>query len=426
MIFSAILDDPESQKEVKPKTPVDHNKLKTLTEETINENSLKRSGSFVFDQPMVDASPRIKTSKNLASQSSRAKSKLPSRPSSSQKMSTSSLAPPKSAEMNLPHKLGATPKYLENFKAKKQQQLDDDVVTKMEPKSTFTRAGSFVVETKTSKLRQGDSKSNFSGSSSPISTPNPQNPQSLPDSRKFTAKNLPAMYKNVKKEKSCDSKEFLSRSVSSAPPGEGESLFQSTENLELLKSDVKLLSEKALQEKKRSVELTKTIDSLRKNVSELEKQLQEKNAELNVKDEKIKLLGVAKKTQRDKSDKIATTENQLAESKKIIIELEKQMEKKDENVQKLKAEIQRIKRDLDGKIKQCESLQLEKKNLEQLMDTFKKNQGMAVNKRQVELEHMVQDLEIQLETRNDDVSRLKEKAESLAGENVSLRTNILK
>ena len=413
MIFTAILKEPESQKEVKAKTPVDHNKLNTLTEE--NFSSMKRSESFGFDQPMFDASPRIKTSKNLVSQSSRAKSKLPTHPCSSQKMSTSLLAPPKSAEMNLPHPLGVTPKYIEKLKAKKQQQLDDNVVTKMEPKSNFTRAESFLVETKTSKLRQGDSKSNFSGSSSPTSK---SNPQAFLDSRKFTAKELPAMYKAVKEKKSSDSKQLLARSVSSAPPGEGESLFQPTDNLD----QVKTLSEKALQEKKRSVELSKTIDSLRQNVSELEQLLQEKNDELNAKDEKIKLLSVAKKTQRDKSDKIATTENQLAESKKTVAELEKQMEKKDENVQKFKAEIQRIKRDLDGKIKQCESLQVETKNLEQLMDTFKKNQGMAVNERQVELEHMVQDLGIQLETRNDDVSRLKEKADSLAGENVSFKT----
>ena len=226
------------------------------------------------------------------------------------------------------------------------------------------------------------------------------------------------MYKTVKEEKSGDSK-LLARSVSSAPPGEGESLFQPTENLELLKSQVKLLSEKTMQGKKRSVELMKIIESLRQNVSDLEKQLKEKNVELNEKVEKIQWLGAEKKIQRDKSDKIATTENQLVDSKKTIDELEKQMEKRDENVKKLKAEIQRIKRDLDGKIKQCESLHVEKKNLEQLIDSFKNNQGMEVNKRQAELENMVQDLEIQLETRNDVVSHLKEKAESLAGENVS-------
>jgi regulator of replication initiation timing len=103
------------------------------------------------------------------------------------------------------------------------------------------------------------------------------------------------------------------------------------------------------------------------------------------------------------------------------LELQKEVEKRDEQIQKLKAETQKLKRELDSKTKTCESLQAEKKNLDHSLKAVikEKASGNDDQKRQVELQQMVQDLEIQLQSRDADLNKLKVEAESLAGENVS-------
>lgn len=384
-----------------------------LIKETPCCTTVKGSESFVFDNPPEQEAKNLS---KLDSQPSRVQN-APSRPGSSQKVSKSSIAGAKLHGMDLPHPLGAKPSYMKKQQAKKQSTNEGTSVDL----DSLLRTKSFVTETKTSKGRQMNSQSSAVFSRPSTAKPSEASLKQPLNTNNFHAKNLPAMYKKSVIKDAENSE--LKRSVSTAPAdptGKGEPEVRDLEQLDYWKNQAKTYSAKALESSKRAAESAKTVEQLRQKMAELEKLFEEKNNEVNLKNERIKSMGFKMKNQREKSDKISTVETQLTESKKLSADLQKELEKKEEIFQKLKSDIQRMKRELEVKIKSCESMQTEKKYMEQLLKTAKQDKvsGDEGHQQKMELERKLQDLELQLQTYKADFLKLQEESNILASENV--------
>jgi hypothetical protein len=272
------------------------------------ESDLKSSESSVFyNDPEPSLQSKCSSSKL---ESSQVQSKTPSRVGGSKKESKSSFVP---HEMNLPHQLGAKPKYLMKINASKEVPNTDEIAS---PKIDFVRGKSFVMDKKSSQFRM-DSVSGVA-LSRPSTTVKTRDSQASSSSL-FQATKLPAMYKKPKSAN--DDKKGVSRTISSAPTetsGDREPEKSKSDQIEFMQGQVRAHSVKAMETKKKAAEFAKTIEQQRQKIAELEKQLEDKNKELNMKAERIKSLGSTMKNQREKTDKMSSVETQLIDSKNPI------------------------------------------------------------------------------------------------------------
>lgn len=280
----------------------------------------------------------------------------------------------------------------------------DDEIFELATESGIVSTGSFVMEEKTpprsSKCLQSQSTGVFSKAS----------PSSVPKSSSMSC-NLKPLSEFQRVPGSVPS--FLRKKKNeTSPPAEPATTLlnascevDSLDIIESLKEQVHFHNSKAIENKERAMKLSKSLDQLRNKLSEVQNLLRLKDSQLKEKIERTKITANTLKQQRDKIEKLKL---QVTNLKKQNSELEEKMKAKSDLSSKLESDLQNLKHESNLMLMSNESL---------VAELTQVSRGKKL-KKEIDAGQKIENLEIELNSRDLQIDILKLEMDQLKEENV--------